>query len=89
MFTEKDLAGIQCPHNDTLVITLKVGKAKMERILVDQGSAAEVMYCSLFKRFEFISKDLKPSEVPLIGFSGTPMYLLDTITLLVIARLVK
>lgn len=72
---------MQFPHNDALVITLRIHKATVKRILEDQGSVAEVMYYSLFKRLGFTSDDLKLAEVPLVGFSGTPIYLLGTISL--------
>ncbi|XP_058223260.1 uncharacterized protein LOC131332974 [Rhododendron vialii] len=80
-FTEKDLNRVQLPHNDTLVITLRIGTFNVRRILIDQGSSAEVMYYSLFKDLKLSDTDLRPSEVPLIGFSGAPVWPLGMITL--------
>ncbi|XP_058219380.1 uncharacterized protein LOC131329949 [Rhododendron vialii] len=80
-FTEKDLNRIQLPHNDALVITLRIRTFNVRRILVDQGSSAEVMYYSLFKDLKLSDTDLHPSEVPLIGFSRAPVWPLGMITL--------
>ncbi|XP_058216809.1 uncharacterized protein LOC131327681 [Rhododendron vialii] len=82
-FTEKDLDHVQLPHNDALVVTLRIGTFNILRVLVDQGSSVEVMYYSLFKDLKLSDTDLRPSEVHLIGFSGAPVWPLGTITLLV------
>lgn len=82
-FTEKDLDRIQLLHNDALVVTLRIGPFNVRRVLVDQGSSAEVMYYSLFKDLKLSEFDLRPSEVPLIGFNGASVWPLGMITLLV------
>ena len=43
-FSDSDLHDVQLPHNDPLVITLRIGNYDVKRVLVDQGSFAEVMY---------------------------------------------
>ena len=37
------------PHDDALVITLRIGGYDVKRVMVDQGSAAEIMYPDLYK----------------------------------------
>ncbi|XP_058216732.1 uncharacterized protein LOC131327600 [Rhododendron vialii] len=49
VFTDEDLGGVQAPHNDALVITLRIGEYDTERILVDSGSCAEALYYDAFK----------------------------------------
>ena len=41
------------PHNNALVVTLSIGRYDMKRVLVDQGSAVDIMYPDLYKRAEF------------------------------------
>uniref|UniRef100_A0A2N9H8G2 Retrotransposon gag domain-containing protein n=1 Tax=Fagus sylvatica TaxID=28930 RepID=A0A2N9H8G2_FAGSY len=41
-FSDSDLHDVQLPHNDPLVITLRIGNYDVKRVLVDQGSFAEV-----------------------------------------------
>ena len=43
-FEDEDLEGITKPHDDTLVVTASINGFIMKRVLVDQGSRAEVMY---------------------------------------------
>ena len=43
-FSDSDLKDVQLLHNDPLVITLRIGNYDVQRVLVDQGSFAEVMY---------------------------------------------
>ena len=48
-FTKADLGRVQHPHNDPLVIQLRVHNYDVKRILVDTNNSVEVMYCDLFK----------------------------------------
>ena len=49
-FSDKDKIGTIQPHNDALVITLRIGGYDVKRVMVDQGSTAEIMYPDLYKR---------------------------------------
>lgn len=80
-FTEQDLLRVQTPHTDALVVTTQINSHIVKRILVDQGSSAEVMFYSLFKRLGLKEDDLTPTDVPLVGFSGSPVYPLGKISL--------
>ena len=42
-FSDKDKVGTIQPHDDALVVMLRIGGYDMKRVLVDQGSAVEVM----------------------------------------------
>ena len=42
----------------------------MRRVLVDQGSAVEIMYPNLYKGLNLKSEDLTAYESPLISFKG-------------------
>ena len=48
-FLDEDKLGTIQPHDDTLVITLRIGGYDVKRVMIDQGSAAEIMYPDLFK----------------------------------------
>ncbi|XP_058189439.1 uncharacterized protein LOC131307036 [Rhododendron vialii] len=60
---------------------LRIGNFNVRHELVDQGSSTEVMYYSLFKDLKISDTDLRPSEVPLIGFNGASVWPLGMITL--------
>ncbi|XP_028092210.1 uncharacterized protein LOC114292436 [Camellia sinensis] len=71
-FSSKDLERIQMPHNDALVVTLRVKDFDIKRILIDQGSSVEIMYYDGFKQMKLQDKDLAPATSPLVGFNSQP-----------------
>ena len=58
------------PYEDALVVTLRIGRFDVKRVLVDQGHDEEIMYLGLFKGLELRSKDLTYYDSLLIGFDG-------------------
>ena len=42
----------------------------MKRVMVDQGSAAEIMYPDLYRGLSLKTKDLTPYSSPLVSFEG-------------------
>ena len=42
-FLEEDKIGTIQPHEDALIVTLRIGGYDVKRVMVDGGSAAEVM----------------------------------------------
>lgn len=88
-FSEQDLDRLQLPHDDALVIEISIDHVEVWRILVDQGSSADVLYHSAYKAIGRTRDELTPSGTPLVGFSGFPVYPLGSITLPVWAGLVR
>ena len=58
------------PHDDALVITLRIGGYDVKRVMVDQGSAAEIMYPDLYKGLSLRAEDLTPYSSLLVSFEG-------------------
>ena len=69
-FSDEDKAGTIQPHDDALVVTLRIGGYDVRRVLVDQGSAVEIMYPDLYKGLNMKSKDLTAYASFLISFDG-------------------
>ena len=69
-FSDEDKIGTIQPHDDALVITLQIGGYNVKRVMVDQGSAAEIMYPDLYKGLSLRSEDLTPYSSPLVSFEG-------------------
>ena len=67
-FSDEDKIGIVQPYDDALVITLRIGGYDVRRVMVDQGSAAEIMYPDLFKGLNLKTADLTPYNSPLVSF---------------------
>ncbi|XP_065633240.1 uncharacterized protein LOC136069074 [Quercus suber] len=66
-FSDKDKIGTIQPHDDALVITLRIGGYNVKRAMVDQGSGAEIMYHDLYKELNLKPEDLTPYSSPLAG----------------------
>ena len=69
-FSDEDKIETIQPHDDALVITLQIGGYDVKRVMVDQGSAAEIMYSDLYKGLSLRAEDLTPYSSPLVGFAG-------------------
>ena len=48
-FSDEDKIGTIQPHDDALLITLRIRGYDVKRVMVDQGSTAEIMYPDLYK----------------------------------------
>ncbi|XP_050260083.1 uncharacterized protein LOC126705214 [Quercus robur] len=69
-FSDEDKQGTLQPHDDALVVTLRIGGYDVKRVLVDQGSAVEVMYPDLYKGLNLKPEDLSAYGSPLVSFEG-------------------
>ena len=69
-FSDEDKIGTIQPQDDALVITFRIGEYDVKRVMVDQGSAAEIMYPGLYKGLNLKAEDLTPYSSPLVSFEG-------------------
>ena len=67
-FSEADKQGTIQPHDDALVVTLRIGGYDVRRVMINQGSAAEIMYPDLFKGLGLKPEDLTTYSSPLVTF---------------------
>ena len=69
-FSDEDKVGTIQPHDDALVITLRIEGYDVKRVMVDQGSGVEIMYPDLYKGLNLRSEDLTAYDSPLVSFDG-------------------
>ena len=69
-FSDEDKIGTIQPHDVALVITLRIGGYDVKKVMVDQGSTAEIMYPDLYKGLSLRVEDLMPYSSPLVSFEG-------------------
>ena len=69
-FSEEDKVGTTQPHDDALLIILKIRGYNVKRVTVDGGRATEIMYPDLFKGLKLKPEDLLPYNSPLMSFDG-------------------
>ena len=68
--SNEDKIGTIQPHDDALVIILRIRGYDVKKVMVDQGSAAEIMYLDLFKGLNLRAEDLMPYNSPLVSFES-------------------
>ena len=49
VFLERDSSSIKQPHNDPLVIMLKVEEFNIHRVLIDNRSSVDIIYMPTFQ----------------------------------------
>ena len=69
-FSKEDKEGTFQPHDDALVITIRIGGYDVKRVLVDQGSGVEFIYPNLYNGLNLRLEDLEKYDSPLVGFNG-------------------
>ena len=69
-FSDEDKTETIQPYDDALVVTLRIRGYDVRQMLVDQGSAIEIMYPDLYKGLNLKPADLTAYESPLVSFEG-------------------
>ncbi|XP_075659840.1 uncharacterized protein LOC142629682 [Castanea sativa] len=69
-FSDEDKKGTYQPHDDALVVTVRIGGYDVRRVLVDDESGVELMYPDLFNGLKLREEDLEKYDSPLVGFDG-------------------
>ena len=49
-FLEEDARRLHHPHDDALVVSIRVGDYNVHRMLVDNESLADILYCLAFQK---------------------------------------
>ncbi|KAK3029876.1 hypothetical protein RJ639_038673 [Escallonia herrerae] len=79
----RDSKDVKTPNDDPLVITIKAGNFDVKRVLVDNGSFAEVLFYDAFKQMNILTDHHGKMDTPLYGFSNQPVTVEGIIALLV------
>lgn len=69
-FRSKDLEGISPLHDDALVISMNMVNFKVKKILIDNGSIANILSYEVFTKVRISTIQLKEVKTPLQGFGG-------------------
>ena len=68
--SNEDKLGTIQPHDDALVVTLRIGRYDVKRVMIDQGNAVEIMYPDLYKGLGLKPENLTTYSSPLVSFEG-------------------
>ena len=80
-FSDSDLERCQHPHDDPLVIRAVVANKTIHRVLVDNGSSADIIFASAFDKLGIGREKLELVSTHLQGFSGEKVLPLGSIQL--------
>ena len=80
-FSEEDARRLHHPHDDALVVSIRVEDYNMHRVLVNNGSLANILYYLAFQQMGIGKKQLIPTNAPLVVFRGTRVFPLGAVTL--------
>jgi len=69
-FTKEDLRDVVPHDNDPTVVSLVTAGRMVHRVLVDQGSSADVMFWPTFEKLQLSPDQLRPYGGWLYGFAG-------------------
>ncbi|XP_050249231.1 uncharacterized protein LOC126696556 [Quercus robur] len=69
-FSDEDKIGTIQPHDDVLVVTLRIGEFDVKIVLVDQDSAVEVMYLDLYRGLNLKPENLTAYDSLVVSFEG-------------------
>ena len=83
-FSERDGHNIRQPHDDLLVIMLKVEELNIHWVLIDNRSSADIIYLPAFQQMKLDKKRIKPFTSPLVNFTGDRIVPNGIVTLIVI-----
>ena len=80
-FSDSDLERCQHPHDDPLVVRAVVANKTVHRVLVDNGSSADIIFASSFNKMGIGREKLDPVNTHMRGFSGQKVLPLGLIQL--------
>jgi hypothetical protein len=67
-FTEEDFKLKSTNHNDAMVIEVNIAGWVIRKILLDNGSSADILFLKTFEKMNLSQHMLHPLEYPLQGF---------------------
>ncbi|GKV34019.1 hypothetical protein SLEP1_g42446 [Rubroshorea leprosula] len=80
-FTSADLDTVVTPHNDQLVTSVMINNCEVQRVLVDTGSAPDIMYFHCFESLGLDPALLQKYDGPIYGFNNQPVPVEGVLTL--------
>ena len=80
-FSKEDARCLHHLHDDALVVSIRVGDYNTHRVLVDNGSSANILYYPVFSQMMIDRERLVPTNAPHGCFRGTRVQPLGVVIL--------
>ncbi|XP_074351661.1 uncharacterized protein LOC141690789 [Apium graveolens] len=85
-FRERESRWVHYPHNDTLVITMLIGAMNVHRVFLDNGSSANILYYSTYKKLGIPDSNMNFEDTHVYGFTGEVVRVMGSVRLPVTLR---
>ena len=69
-FSKKDTHGVRQPHDDPLLIILRMEEFNIYQVLVNNESSVDIIYLPAFQQMKLSKERLRPFTSPLVSFTG-------------------
>ena len=79
-FSEEDARRLHHPHDDALVVSIRVGDYNVHRVLVDNAAQLTSYTTQRSSRWGLTEHDLIPTNALLVGFGGIRVFPLGAVT---------
>ena len=73
-FSKENARHLHHPHDDAFIISIRVGDYNTHRVLVDNGSSADILYYPASQQMRINKERLVLTNAPLVGFGRTKVY---------------
>jgi len=73
-FSDSDFSINDPNQDDSMVVTTTIANWRVHKILIDQGSSADVLYWSTFKKLKIPESCIQTYSEPLLGFAGQKVH---------------
>jgi hypothetical protein len=80
-FSQEDLQLKDYPHNDAMVISCVINVFLVHNVLVDTGSAADIIFAKAFRQMQEPEDKILDATHPLYGFGGRQIVALAKISM--------
>ena len=85
VFSKRDGRDIRQPYDDSLLIILRVVEFNIHRVLIHNGSSADIIYIPAFRQMKLGKRRIRPFTSPMVTFTGDRVVPRVIVTLIVIA----
>ncbi|XP_074336041.1 uncharacterized protein LOC141673207 [Apium graveolens] len=78
-FRKRESRWVHHPHNDALVIILLIGEMNVHRVFLDNGSSANILYYSTYKKLGFPDSDMYFEDAHVYSFTGEAVRVMGSV----------